>query len=104
MQNARVMGSWRLPLRFQRKAWEVRQYFAQSESLQEAPERVIHDAIKVKPKLQWKPQDISVARNVESLLKKAAGNEWSHPKREAMKAANSRAMWVSWLIPLELTS
>jgi hypothetical protein len=38
--NARVVGSWKLPPRFQRKAWEATQCVAVSDVLKEAPDRV----------------------------------------------------------------
>jgi hypothetical protein len=38
--------------------------------------------LRVKPKLQWRPQDVRDARNVGRLLRKAAGNEWSQPERD----------------------
>jgi hypothetical protein len=37
----------------------------------------------VKLQLQRRVQDIRDARNVEYLLRKAIGNEWSQPKIEA---------------------
>lgn len=38
-------------------------------------ERVIYEAMRARPKLQQKPQEVWDARNVEHLLRKAAGNE-----------------------------
>jgi hypothetical protein len=75
MQNARVVRSQRLPLRFQRKAWEARQCVAGSASLQAACERAMLVAIKVKTKWQWRPQEVKDSRNVECPLRKAAGNK-----------------------------
>jgi hypothetical protein len=54
MQNTDVMGSQRLPPRFQRKALEARQYVAGSGSLQAAPDGVMWEAVRMKPKMQWK--------------------------------------------------
>jgi hypothetical protein len=34
-----------------------------------------HKAVRVKLKMQWRPQDVGFARNVESLPKRAASNE-----------------------------
>jgi hypothetical protein len=48
----------------------------------------------VKFKLQWRPQDAGDARNMEHLLRKTTGNEWSHPKREAMWAVASKTIWA----------
>jgi hypothetical protein len=47
------------------------------ESLLAASESVMHEAVRVKPKLQWRLRDVGNARSVEHLLKKAAGNEQS---------------------------
>jgi hypothetical protein len=46
-----------------------------SESLQTALVRAMHEATKVKPKLQWIVQDIRDAWNVEHQLKKTVGNK-----------------------------
>ncbi|KAM5228711.1 AP-1 complex subunit sigma-3 [Ctenodactylus gundi] len=48
LQNARVMGSWRLPSRFQWKA--------------------SHELVKKKPKEQWRPWKLKDARNVDHLI------------------------------------
>jgi hypothetical protein len=50
MQNVRVLGSWKFPPRCQKKTWKVRQCMTESEYLQEAPERAMHEAVKIKPK------------------------------------------------------
>jgi hypothetical protein len=50
MQNARVMGPWRLPPKCQRKAWEKRKCEPGSISLQAGPKRAIHEAMRVKSK------------------------------------------------------
>jgi hypothetical protein len=47
------------------------------ESLQVASKRVIPEAVRVKPKVQWRSQEVGEARNMECLLRKAAGSEWS---------------------------
>jgi hypothetical protein len=38
---------------------------------------VICEMVRMKPKLQWKPQDVGNARNMDYLPRKAAGNKWS---------------------------
>jgi hypothetical protein len=43
----KMLGSKKLPFRFQRNAWETRQYVATSESLQLASKRAMHKAIRV---------------------------------------------------------
>jgi hypothetical protein len=43
------------------------------------PEKVSHKAAMMKPKLQWRPQDVGDARNVDPLLRKASGKEWNQP-------------------------
>lgn len=50
MQNAEVVGSRRLSLRFQRKAWEAWQC---------APAREVSEAVEVKLKVQWRPQKVA---------------------------------------------
>jgi hypothetical protein len=55
------------------------------ESLHAASEgQAIHEAVKVKPKLQWRLQDVRDARDVEHMPRKATGNEQSQSKAEAM--------------------
>lgn len=43
--------------------------------MQRAPEQAIHEAVKGKPKLEWKPQDTGGARNLRHLLGKAVDTE-----------------------------
>lgn len=43
-----------------------------SQSLPGAPKWVMLKAVRVKPKVQWRPQNVRDDRNVESHLKKAA--------------------------------
>jgi hypothetical protein len=63
MQNPSFMDSWRLPPRFQRKAWEACYCVAESGSLQTSSP-------------QWRaiPQGMRDTRNVEYLLRKVSGN------------------------------
>jgi hypothetical protein len=51
MPNARVVESWKLPLRFQRKVWDVKQFVAELKSLQIAPDKMMHEAGRIKFKI-----------------------------------------------------
>jgi hypothetical protein len=44
----------------------------------------MHKSVRVKPQLQWRPQDIGDARNMEHILRKATGIDKSQTKREDM--------------------
>jgi hypothetical protein len=92
IKNARITKLKKLPPRFQRKAWEARQCVAGSVFLQAAPEMVMQEALWVNPKLQWRPQDIGGAMNMEHLLRKIIGSKHSQPKREAMWAGSNKAI------------
>jgi hypothetical protein len=48
--------------------------------------------VRVKPILQWRPKEVRDARNMDCLIRKASGHEWSQPRREALWAAISKAM------------
>jgi hypothetical protein len=50
----------------------------------------MREAMRVKPKLKWRPQKVRDARNVDHLSRKAIGNKWKQPKREAVWAEPSR--------------
>jgi hypothetical protein len=52
----------------------------------------MHEAMRVKPKMQWRTQDFGDVRNVECLPNKTVILEYSHPKREAMWAATGKAI------------
>lgn len=67
LQNAGVMGSQRLPTRSQEMALAARQC---------APEREEHEAVSMKPEMQWRPQKVGEARNMEH-LRKATSREQS---------------------------
>jgi hypothetical protein len=58
------------------------------------------EAVRVKPKLQWRPQDAAVARNVDHLLRKATGNRAAIPKRGLVACSwqghRERAPQVHW--------
>jgi hypothetical protein len=61
--------------RFQRKAWGFRQWVAGSESLQAAPEREMHEAMRVKLQVQGRPKDAGDTMYMEHLTGKAVGSE-----------------------------
>jgi hypothetical protein len=52
---------------------------AWSESLYKAHERVMHEAVKVKPKLQWRSQDVGDAGNVDHLPRKSTARNGASP-------------------------
>lgn len=104
MQNERVMDSWRLPPRFHRKAWETRQCEAGSESLQAVPDRVMCRVLRVKLKLQWKPQKIQNAKNMEHLPTEASGSMCSQPERLACGLKPAKLLRQGCSSPWELTS
>jgi hypothetical protein len=62
------------------------------ESLQTAAERVMCEFVRVKPNLQWKPQDVEDDRNVKHLPSKVAGTEWSQVRREATWTSSSKVI------------
>lgn len=59
MQNCGVM---KVSLRFQKKTWEVKRCINKSQSPKAAPERTVCVAVKVKPKLQWRPRKLEMPR------------------------------------------
>jgi hypothetical protein len=59
------------------------QYVTGSKSLQEAPERVMYEAVMVNPKLQQKPQDVTDARN---------GNIYQGKSQAASRASPSEVV------------
>jgi hypothetical protein len=63
--SVKLTGSWRFPPRFQREAWKIRKCPALLNSLQKDSGRVMCEAVKVKvkPKLQWRPQVAGFVRN-----------------------------------------
>jgi hypothetical protein len=87
MQNERVTGRGGFHPEFRGNPREARQCVSGSGSLKAAPERVICEAVRVKPKLQWSPKDVGDARNTRHLPMRAGGNKWSQPKKEDMWAA-----------------
>lgn len=66
--------SHRLAPRFQ-EAVEARQGVAGSQSLQEAPGRPLHRAVRVKAKWQWRFQEVVAEGTIGCPLRKAVGRE-----------------------------
>lgn len=90
MQNARVIGSQKLPWGFQRQAWNDRQGVAGPESLKTALDRVMHEVERVKPKRQWRPQGINDARNVECLLREGETASRDTPEEKGHMGCSMR--------------
>ena len=54
-------------------------------SLHEGPERPLYEvAVKVKPGLPWRPQDVRDARTMEYLLRETDNKELNPPKRKCV--------------------
>lgn len=70
MQNVRVVGSGKHPSRLQKTR----------EDGQCAPEKAMCEVVSVKPKLQWKPQKIGEARNMDH-IRKYVSRDQNQPKR-----------------------
>lgn len=91
-KDACVKGSWILPLCLQRPT-EIGQQVAW-ESLHEGPERAggrerpMQEAVKVKPGLQWRHQDVGDGRAVKHLAKKAAFREFKQFMRKVFVRRN----------------
>ena len=49
-------------------------------SLDEGLEKILHEALKLRPGLPWKPQNIEDARAMGYLQKKAVNGDWNKPK------------------------
>jgi hypothetical protein len=64
------------------------------ESLQVASESTKCETVRVKFKIQWRPQGVEGPRNMKYLLRKATSNKWSQPKRESMWAENRKPIGV----------
>lgn len=59
MKNSRVIESQKFLLRFKKKAWEAKKKsVTESQFLQRAHETAVHAAVRVKPKLLWRLQEI----------------------------------------------
>ena len=78
-------GLWTLPLRL-KKVTEMRH--VSEVSLNEGLERSLHEAMKVKPGLAKRPQDVRHARAVGNLPKKTGKREWNQFKRKKCVAVN----------------
>lgn len=72
---------------------KARQNIAGLKSPQAAPKRVMHEAVRRKPKLWWRHPGLRNASNMVCLLRKAAGCTQNQPKRErAMLAMSDKAV------------
>lgn len=72
-----------------------REIIERSEFLQADPERVMHEAMKEKLKLERRPQEFRDSSNMDCLLRKTAGCGESQARREPM-CATGKPKWV-WL-------
>ena len=65
-------------------------------SLHGGPERLLCEAVVVKPGLPWRSQDVGDARAVGFMLRKVANREWNQPKRKKYVAVNkAERSWSS---------
>jgi hypothetical protein len=55
------------------------------------PEKVLCEAVRVKPKLQWRPQGVGYGKGLGH-LRKATGNEWCQFKRGAIWTSNGKSI------------
>lgn len=76
MCSARVVKSWKNSPRFQRKVQETRLCV-------NAPQRVMHEAVRVNLKLQRRSQEVRDARKVEDLPRQTGHSEQSQPKKSS---------------------
>lgn len=74
-----------------------------SQSLLGAPKMVMLEDLRLKPKVEWRPQEVR-ARNVDCLLRKTVGSEQSQPMRESSQAATSNAGGAGLPKPAECTA
>lgn len=55
----------------------------------------------MKQQVKWKPQEVGDTKDMDCLLMKVAGHEWSQPKEESMKAVICKVLkmwlWISYL-------
>lgn len=63
-------------------------HFMAGQSLHEGPERPLCEAVKVKPGLCWKLQDVRGDGDMEYLPRRDANREWNHPKRKKYVAGS----------------
>lgn len=52
------------------------------------PKRLLHEAMKMKPGLCWRPQDIGGARDMGCLPETAASRGWNQPGRQKCIVVN----------------
>jgi hypothetical protein len=87
-----------------RKTWEVKQCLKGLESLQTIPNRVVYEAVRVKPKLQWIIQDVRNVRSMGYHLRKTANNMNGANPRERVyvdrkwQSHRGRVAQVHWSI------
>lgn len=89
MHDTEVRGTWTLPLDFKEKGSQAKYTTVCVPA--GAPKSVIHEAVKVKPKLEWRSQELRDASNVNCLMRKAADCRESQSKRQPMCPANGKA-------------
>jgi hypothetical protein len=95
MQNARVVGSWRLLPSFQRKVWKARQYEVGSVFLQSAPESTLHKTVNFEVKAAVEiPECVTsgMPGMCNIFLGKLQAMNGVQIKREAMGVANGKAL------------
>ena len=57
-------------------------------SLNEGPEKPLHEAVKMKPGLCWETQDVGDSRTIRYLLRKAADLIWNQSKKKKCTVVN----------------
>ena len=57
-------------------------------SLNGGLERPLCEAVKLKPGLPWRPQNVGDARAIGYLSRRAANREWNQPKRKKCVSVN----------------
>lgn len=73
IQNIKLVGRGRLPLRFQRKSWEAKKA---------SPERAACEPVGVKPKVEKRTKEEGDGQNTEHLPNKAAGRQLNYLQRD----------------------
>ena len=65
-------------------------------SLNGGLKKPLHDAVRLKLVLPWRPQDVGNSKAMRYLLRRAANREWNQPKREKCVAVKKAEMnWRS---------
>jgi hypothetical protein len=98
------MGLRRLPVRFQRKAWEAKQHVSGSKFLQGAPDRVKHGAVRVKQKCNGEHRKVEVPAICQHPPKGSAGTVQSQPKRVSMWVTTILLKYFRMHIPPQYVS